>query len=156
MTTERLRIAEIRAQLQDIAKPFVVYCRTVGNQPIADCIKENGVVQPYLKPAEYGVIALRRLRADPEVRLVILCDLHCDGNEPATGVALTKALRTKAAILGMLSHLMMLMRNPEFRDFLSQNPDRLTVATIDDGVITVQEGEGLKMVRFYERRTKKS
>ena len=153
---ERLRAAEIRAQLKDIAKPFVVYCRTVGNQPIADCIRESGVVEPYLKPAEYGVMALRRLRADPEGRLVILCDLHCEGNEPAEGVAWNKAMRTKGAILGTLSHLMMLMRNPEFRDLLSQNPDRLVVATVDDGTITVQEEEGLKMVRFYERNMNKS
>lgn len=47
-----------------------------------------------------------------------------------------------------MSCLVMLVRDAGLRHLLDQQPDRLVVATIENGKIVVQEGQGKKMVKF--------
>ncbi len=128
----------------------VIDCVRVGRQPLMEVVCPE--VRWPLEPIDIANVASHLQEQDANKhRLVLLCDLFADGNEPHEGVNWERDNRAKGAILGALSCLMILARNSRLRTALFDDPERLLIATIEDDKVSLCEGEGIKMVTFLRQ-----
>jgi hypothetical protein len=150
---KRLGNDDIFAQLKQkgLESSGVIYCRVVGNIPVADWL-DSEHTKTRLNLTRCADLALEHLQRDSDAMLIILCDLFVEGNEPSEGVEWDKATRTKGLVMGIMSHLVVLMRYAPLRDLLFENPDRLMFAVLDEGYITIRSDEAKQMLGFMRRQ----
>ncbi len=152
MIAKRLSSGDVFAQLKqkELDLSGVIYCRVVGNSPVADWLDAEHT-KPRLNLTRCADLALEHLHRDPDTHLIILCDLFVEGNEPAQG-EWDKATRTKGLVMGIMSHLVVLMRYAPLRKLLFENPERLMFAILDEGYITIRTDEAKQMLGFMQRQ----
>lgn len=159
-----LETSDVHGQLKRLLgfnAAIVVDCWRVGNQPGMDFVgnqrtryeSEQEFVQLADKVAGL-LLALSEVKSDEENKIVVVCDLFAEGNEPRPGIEWSHDNRVKGAILGVMSCLLVLNRHPMMQFLLFANPERLVIGTIEDGKIIVQEGQGVKMVQFLRDKNK--
>ncbi len=149
-------------QLLGFQPGVIVDCTRVGNQPVMDFVGSSR--STFNNPGAYIMLAdklaglmvhLSEVVPSEQNKLVMLCDLFAEGNEPQPGVEWSHENRVKGAILGVMSCLLMLFRHPALQLVFAAQPESLVIATIENGKIVVQKKQGEKMVKFLQDNEKK-
>lgn len=145
---------EISSQLAEIsAGSIIIDCWRVGDHPGMDLI--DGQNRQHFDGRDFDQLAssiLAVFQDNADARLIMLCDLYAEENEPQAGVVWTHEYRVKGAIVGVMSCLFMLIRDNALRVLLFEQPERLVIATIENSNIIPQEGEGPRLVTFLHNR----
>ena len=134
---------EIRSQLIELGlrNSSIVECHLVDNCPSMDWVlydtRENfGDFHDRLADNLFQL-----LRDDEERKLVMLCDTRESYEYPVSG-----------EIASIISCLFTLIRSDGLRNLLFKQPKRLIIATIEDGKIVVQDGQGEQMLAILRNR----
>ena len=81
-------------------------------------------------------------------RIYLLFDRYAQGNEPPPQVEWDDETRDKAAQVGLMACLAMLLRTPSIKARLVDDPSVLVVGLLDTTSVMILEGENEKMIRF--------
>lgn len=129
----------------------VIACVRVGENPVLALLKPN-FTWVTAGPNMGEIVEHMNRNITGKARVLLLCDLYVEGNEPDAGIVWDKPSRVDGAILGLMSGLMLLLRHSDFRELLFQSPERIILGVMDEGRLRLLEKETLKMIEFIRSK----
>ena len=124
-----LRSSEIRNQLRALGQlggvapePMIIDCVEVGPTPSMEEIGEGIRIAFHYDYGHLAFSILAHFRKNRKAKVILLCDLYAQGNEPQAGITWEGENRVKGAIIGVMSCLLMVVRNEDVANLLFANP----------------------------------
>lgn len=146
-----LRVAEqLAGVFENTADSPVIILARVGDDPRVYA-KLHGVT---IRNADLTLVQrLIGVARHVNTPIILLCDLFAAGNEPPPGVQWDTPTRQKAATVGIMAYILMVMRDPRVARELFVWPSMLRIGVIDEeGIITMLPGEAEKIIAFIKKQ----
>ncbi|MEK7649042.1 MAG: hypothetical protein AAB400_03985 [Patescibacteria group bacterium] len=120
-----------------IQHSVILDCWRVGHHPAVDLIGDDQYRHYEGIPHELSEWIHEILSDSQDGKLILVCDLFAEHNSPAIGIEWSIEMRTKGAILGAMSCLMVLLRNENLKELLTAQPERFAIVTVHDIAATL-------------------
>ncbi len=155
LTSEQLyiQLQAIPPLASIIAQSVVFDCWRVGSRPAVDLIGDDQFRHYECIPLSLSEHTHEILSESQDGKLILVCDLFAEYNNPPIGTKWSMETRTHSALIGAMASLLHFFECDALKELLCAQPERLAIITIHDYSAVYDPSSGRKIINFIRSRS---